>query len=174
MPRGVAQSLNNLGTALRCQGEYAAAFDLHNESLEIFRELGDKWSDALALANMGLAALDMAEYERGGALLRESLGIFREAGVRQGVATCLEGLAGVAGRLADGERAARLFGAAEALREAISVPLPPYDRADYKRNLAAARDALNGPVFQRSWSRGRFDRKIGAGHPGWGLNRRPT
>src|SRR6185369_3710178 len=43
----------------------------------------------------------------------------------------LEGLAGIAADDDQAERAARLFGAAEALRAAIDTPLAPGERADY-------------------------------------------
>src|SRR5439155_5177200 len=129
------------------------------ESLAMFRELGDGWSVALSLANMGLAGLNIGEGDVEALLaaprLREALAMFRELGVRQGIATCLEGLAGVAGREGRGEEAAKLFGAAEALREAISVPLPAYDRADYERSVSIARAPLGESAFEQAWEEGR-------------------
>ena len=69
---------------------------------------------------------------------------------------CLEGLAGVGGKQGQGERAARLFGAAEALREAIGAPLPPVDRLEHERSVALARTQLpNNTSFATAWAAGR-------------------
>jgi hypothetical protein len=56
---------------------------------------------------------------------------------------------------AQSERAARLFGAAEALREAIGTPLPPADRAEHDRSVAAVRTALGEEAFAAAWAEGR-------------------
>jgi hypothetical protein len=67
----------------------------------------------------------------------------------------LEGFAHVAGAEGDAERAARLFGAAEALREALGAPLPPVERAHYDRSVAATRAALGEEAFAAAWAEGR-------------------
>ena len=51
--------------------------------------------------------------------------------------------------------AARLWGAAESLREAIGMPLPPVDRVDYERSVAAARAQLGEKTFVAAWEEGR-------------------
>jgi hypothetical protein len=85
----------------------------------------------------------------------ESLAIHRERGSKGGIAKGLEGLAAVAVAQAQPERAARLFGAAEGLREAMGAPLPPSDRAEYDRDVAAARTALGEEAFAAAWQAGR-------------------
>jgi hypothetical protein len=61
---------------------------------------------------------------------------------KEGVALCLAGLAGVVGVQGQPERAARIYGAAETLFEAVGARLSPYDRADYDRNRDAVRSQL--------------------------------
>ncbi len=68
---------------------------------------------------------------------------------------CLEGLADVAEAQGKLIWAARLWGVAEALREAIGAPLPPVWRADYKRSVAAARTYLGEQAFAAAWAEGR-------------------
>jgi tetratricopeptide (TPR) repeat protein len=46
---------NAAGVQLRRQGEYAEAAEQHRFALEIFRELGDRRSEALTLNNLALA-----------------------------------------------------------------------------------------------------------------------
>jgi hypothetical protein len=67
----------------------------------------------------------------------------------------LEGLAGIAADDDQAERAARLFGAAEALRAAIDTPLSPGERADYDRSVAATHAALGQAGFAAAWEAGR-------------------
>jgi non-specific serine/threonine protein kinase len=68
---------------------------------------------------------------------------------------CLDGLAGVAAAQARPARAARLLGAAEALREAIGAPTPPAGRAAHEREVAALRAALDGEAYAAAWADGR-------------------
>jgi hypothetical protein len=48
-----------------------------------------------------------------------------------------------------------LLGAAEALREAISAPLPAADRAEYERVVATVRAGLDEGMLEQAWSQGR-------------------
>jgi hypothetical protein len=50
--------------------------------------------------------------------------------------------------------AARLLGAAEALREAIIAPLPPVERGDHNRQVAAIRAQLDEAAFASAWASG--------------------
>ena len=53
------------------------------------------------------------------------------------------------------QRAARLFGAAEALRDTVGASVLAFYRADYDRAIAAARDALGRQPFEALWREGR-------------------
>ena len=52
-------------------------------------------------------------------------------------------------------RAARLMGAAEALHEALHIPVRYCSRADHDRAVAAARAALGEEAFAAAWAEGR-------------------
>jgi len=52
------------------------------------------------------------------------------------------------------ERAARIYGAAETLFEAVGARLPPYDRADYDRNRDTVRSQLGDENFMLGWKEG--------------------
>jgi len=71
------------------------------------------------------------------------------------VAACLSAWAAYA--LAQGElaRAARLFGASEALQEALSTPLLPLDGVLVQRNVATLRQLLPSPKRDDHWAVGR-------------------
>ena len=67
----------------------------------------------------------------------------------------LEGLASLEAGQGDPAWAARLWGAAEALREAIGAPMAPVDRPDYDRAVTAARAQLGERAFATAWAKGR-------------------
>jgi hypothetical protein len=89
------------------------------------------------------------------ALFAESLALCRALGSQRCIAFCLAGLAGVAGGAGQPEQAARLFGAVEALLEAVDGHMWPADRADYERSVAAVRAALSADAFAAAWAEGR-------------------
>ena len=68
---------------------------------------------------------------------------------------CLEGLAGVSATEGRVEKAARLFGASEALREALGTPLPGSYRANYERTLSILRTKLDQVSISAAWAKGR-------------------
>jgi hypothetical protein len=70
------------------------------------------------------------------------------------VAFCFEGLAAVACARGNHQRAARLFGAAEALRKAIGTPLPSIKRTDYEYQLTILRAGLDRETVEAAWIEG--------------------
>ena len=98
--------------------------------------------------------LEQGDYEQAASLLKESLTLRKQTGDRHGMIESLNGLAEIA--VAQGQlvRAARLFAAAETLREAIGVRLSSLEQAKYDRNVAAARAALSEGAFAEAWARG--------------------
>jgi len=64
-------------------------------------------------------------------------------------------LAGVAGSRGDAERAARLWGAAEALREVIGAPVPPNLAPYHDAVVAAARAHTDDATWATAWAAGR-------------------
>jgi predicted ATPase/DNA-binding XRE family transcriptional regulator len=152
--RGIATSLNNLGGAAWGQGDYATARLLFEESLALARELGHKSGVADGLCNLGEVLTAQDEYAGAYPLHVESLKMRQELGDRWGYAFSLEGFARLAYRQGEAARAARLYGAAEALRQAISSPLSP---ADYEKQVVIANDLraqLGDTDFETAWSGG--------------------
>jgi hypothetical protein len=93
---------------------------------------------------------------RAAALLGEALLISRDIGAREVVAIVLETLAWVTAASDQAELAARLGGAAEALREVIGAPVPPDERADHEQAMQAMRQALGEAGFAAAWAAGRM------------------
>src|SRR5581483_10291255 len=124
-------------------------------SLALQQRAGDAFGMALSLAELGLVARDQHDYERAAARAVESLRLLREQGSTYYVPDCLELLAAVASAQGQPERAARLFGAAEALRQEIGAPVPPPERAAHASRVSAARAGCDAAAFAAAWAAGR-------------------
>jgi hypothetical protein len=85
---------------------------------------------------------------------QEALAAAREHGAPLPIACCIEGLAGVAAAAGDAEQAARLLGAAAAIRNRIGVPLPEPERTDIQLASETARAVLGGEAFARARQQG--------------------
>ncbi len=150
---GLAYALDTLGMSACRLGSHAEAWQMLEEGLVLMRELGDRGGIALLLTDLGAAARACGERAIAQRRYAEALALAAEVGDQRRVAFCLEGLALAAGpaRL----RAARLFGAAEALRRAIGSPLPPSERAEYEQGLAKLRGQyVSASAFAAAWSEG--------------------
>ena len=152
----IASSLGNLARVAYVQGDYPAARIQYDESLAITRELGDRVGIAGALNNLGRVARDQGDLASAWALHQESMVIVRELGDRQGIADSLEGLASVDAAFGSSLRAARVWGMAEQMRKEIGSPIPPDERPNYDRRVAAARAVVgDDATFDRAWQEGR-------------------
>jgi DNA-binding CsgD family transcriptional regulator len=78
-----------------------------------------------------------------------------ELGTKSDIAEDLEGLAEVAGTLGKLLRAARLWGAAEAIREAIERLWSPAERLLHEPQLTAARSLLDEKTWETAFAEGR-------------------
>ncbi len=134
------------------QGKQTRARELAEESVANSKEVGDELS--IARASIGLARILASQGDRAAAraLYQEGLALLHRIGNKVSIAACLEGLGAVQGQPV---WAARLWGAAEALRQHIGAPLPPVYRADYERSVAAARALLGEKPFAAAWAQGR-------------------
>jgi tetratricopeptide (TPR) repeat protein len=146
-------SLAGLGAVARHRGDDEAARSLCEQSLAVFKELEDKRGIARALTTLGWVAHAQGDDARARLCHEESLALWRELGETWGMAACLEGLAEVAGAQGHPQRAAQLFGAAERLRD--GTPMPPADRPERDRSVAAVRAALGEVAFAAAWAAGR-------------------
>jgi len=87
-------------------------------------------------------------------LYQEAVALFQAVGDRTLVAMGLDGVAASLATQGQVGRAARLLGAAAALRAAIGVALAPDDSARHERVVATTRAALREDTFQRAWAEG--------------------
>jgi tetratricopeptide (TPR) repeat protein len=158
--RGVAIALNNMGSVAISQGHFEQAAELLDQSLSILRELRDHYVMAMVLDNLANLAFEQGDLTRAARLHRDCLRFCVELENKQAIAGSLEGMASVlaAGNSRSDEhrlQAARLYGAAEGLRELTGSPLPEGDRIQYDRKVAAARSGVEDGAWEAAWAEGR-------------------
>lgn len=152
---GMAYALHNLGNVARLIGDYARAVTLIEEGLTLRRELGNPRGIAASLGQLGKIALMQDKPESATTLLKESLNLVKALGDRLGIAVSFSHLGNLAIRQGQFSRAARLFGAADGLRQIIGAPLPKTERADFERDLYLIRSRMGEAEFEQGWSVGR-------------------
>jgi len=114
-----AKALNLAGILAFAQGDYERARPLFEDSLALFRELGDTWGVALDLGDLGLVAHDQGDYERGVSFFEESRSLFEQVDDTWGVAWSLGNLGRLAYAQGQTEHARAVLEASLVLRRDI-------------------------------------------------------
>jgi predicted ATPase/transcriptional regulator with XRE-family HTH domain len=152
---GMTRPLNNLGELARARGDYARAQALHEEALAVRRELGDRLGLSNALCDLAYVLWRRGDAPAARARAEEAL-VLSEHGAHQlGVVVALEALAAIETADRRWERAARLWGAAEALREVIGAPTETIDRTDHDYAVSLASGGMGDAPFALAWAAGR-------------------
>jgi non-specific serine/threonine protein kinase len=147
--------LSGLGEIALRQGDADLAERLLEESLELRRQVGNKWGVSVSLGTLGWVAMRQGDWNRAIARLGESLNLRREIGDKSGSAWCLERLAEVAAVQGQAEKAVRLLGAADALRSSIGSIIDPVDQTEHQGNRRSLLAVLGDEHFRGAWEEGR-------------------
>jgi predicted ATPase/class 3 adenylate cyclase len=151
----LASALISVGAEFLLQGDHERGAMLNEEAAELYRERGNRGHLQYALDNLGWAALMRGNLQQAEVLHRESLALSRQLGDKLVAAEALEGLACSASARGEAERVARLFGAAEAQREAVGYRQEPREHALRQPYLGAARTRLSKARWNAAWAEGR-------------------
>ena len=145
--QGMGGACYLLGELADDQGDRERARQHFIESKEISAELGYAWGIALAEHELGRIALDENDLRQAEPLLKASLRRKHELGEKLGIAHSLEMLACLAAAHREAQRAAKLWGAAEALRLMIGAPLSKEARASYEQRIGLDRTPAKQKAF---------------------------
>ena len=137
-------------------GDVGAAHALAKKSVALYREMGHWHGTAESLAALAKIVAAQKDYTEARKLYEESLTISRSLGEKWVLSGSLIGLAEVVAAERQWAWAAQLWGAAETLRDAIGVPVPPIERAGYERAVASAKVHLGEKAFARAWRQGQI------------------
>jgi ATP/maltotriose-dependent transcriptional regulator MalT len=155
-PEPMVLTLYNLAHLNWRRGDGAAAARRLEEALALARKQEVPRLVPNILILSGIVTADLGDFPRAEASLREGLrGLGPARGHLVDVIDALEGIARVAAATGRGLRAARLFGAAAALRDEIATPHVSFELAYFEPILAGLRDALGSEQFAAAWANGR-------------------
>jgi DNA-binding CsgD family transcriptional regulator/tetratricopeptide (TPR) repeat protein len=150
----VIDTLLFLGDIRLRQGDNELAAVMIQESLALSRKLSDQWGIAFAISSLGEIARRDGDYEQAVSYFQKALDIAQEQSFRVEMPFQLEALAMTVAEQGHSKLAAHLWGAAEALREAIHSPLPPSYHAEYAPYKDAIRGALGEEALTSAWDEG--------------------
>lgn len=151
---GYANSLDDLGNVAYIRCEYAAARSYYHKSLSIRKRIGDRLGMAVSWYNLGEVAYSQKRFKPTRYYYKKSLITSRKMMDRKGMAYSLEAFAKLAAEEGKSELAAKFWGVATALRENISLPLPPNEREHYDRDVAVVLQNLGDKAYSLVWKEG--------------------
>ena len=137
-----AGSIGNIGYVALLRGDYEQAKELSEQATELFRERGHQSGIVVGLAMQADAALLLGRTKEARLLIRECLDLGGALGFKEVIASGLETSAALLAAGDQVEVAARLTGAADALREDINLSQMPAEQRLHHRMHATLRESL--------------------------------
>lgn len=151
--RGGAWALYDLGYLALERGDLPTARSWLEEALSTFQDLGIPFGAFRAFLALGQLWRRLGDPVCAHNYYQHGLRLQQQLHYLHYVADGLEGLGGIVATT-DSWRAARLFGAAHAHREAITMPRWQHQQAWYDADLAIARRRLHPADWQAAWASG--------------------
>ncbi|MGH2794977.1 MAG: tetratricopeptide repeat protein [Actinomycetota bacterium] len=170
-----AWSLALLGNAARIRGDLELARSRVDEALAAARSGGAVIEAAIDAA--AKLASDSGDLERAESLHHQALSAARKAESVLHIPAQLEALAGLAALAESFAEAARLFGAAEAGRDAYGLARYAVDAPGYEADVERVRSALSAAEFDEAWKQGRsmsLEEAVAYASRGRGERKRPS
>jgi predicted ATPase/class 3 adenylate cyclase/DNA-binding CsgD family transcriptional regulator len=168
-----AVNVNPMAEVALARGDLVAARRWSDDAVSI----AAGWHLSVALTTRARVAVAQGEPEQAERDAHDALACAADVRAYCTVPDILECLAGLAGEAGSHREAARLFGAAEAIRQRSGVVRFKVHGAGYQASVAAVRDALGDTDFDGAWGEGAAlstDEAIGYAQRGRGERKRPT
>ncbi len=143
------------GGAATIEGRHAESLALHEESLALYREIGDAWFAGIVQWAVGVTATFLGDLEKAQVNFQECLRATWSLGNRWAVAYPLEAFAALAVARHQYARAARLLGAAEALRSEFGISTETTDHPTLRQIFAEAAGEFIKPDMVAARKEGR-------------------
>jgi predicted ATPase/DNA-binding CsgD family transcriptional regulator len=137
------------------QGDLVAARSLAEKGVALYQEIGHRHGIAKSLSLLGKVVATEGDYAAAQTLFEQCLAISGELGEKWVAAVYLVELGEVVAAQHQFAWAAQLWGASESLRDAIGIPIPSVELADYERSVSSARVHLGERAFAAAWTQGR-------------------
>jgi predicted ATPase/class 3 adenylate cyclase len=144
----------NLGLLAAVRGDVVEARRWYEATLAAQPADAVTFIRPMVLGNLASIASDEGDWSRAAALQREALPLRRALWDVLALANSLANAAEFAAVGGQPEVAARLFGAAEALRLRGRVTIDPFNLGDPHALMARVREQLGEPAFAAAWAKG--------------------
>lgn len=154
-PAAIASTFQMRGRAASRAGRDVEAQRWFREAAERYAALGDIRFTMSSQSELAHALRRSGATDEADAQYRQTIVGWQRTGNRGAVANQLESLAFTAVLRGGGPRAARLFGAAEALREASGDPMTVDERVEYDAFVDRLRGLLDAADLGEAWAEGR-------------------
>ena len=152
----LAAALTNLGQVESAAGDLDRASKALREALELDNNHGDVLGVALDQQSLALVSLRAGRAEEARGLLVSSFDYVVSSGDIEFLANVLELSACITADLGDHLRAARLAGAADAIRQKAGMPISQAEAAVLERFLAPARATVTPQAWETELAAGRL------------------
>ena len=156
-PISFMSGMTFLGTGYseRFAGHFDTARQHFEEGLNIFKQLRHKGFENVMRSEIGHLARMQGDTSMAVKTYRETILHFQEMGNRPAVAHQLECFGFLAITAEEPQRAAKLFGAADGLRERIDSQMTEYERIEFDQSVTQLRAMLNETEFNTLWAEGK-------------------
>ena len=154
-PQAIGSVLQARGRVASRTGRLLEAQRWFRQSQAQFEAIGDRRFALSAQSELAHALRRMEAIDEAEAEYRQTIRGWQQSGNRGAVANQLESFGFLAVAREHGVRAARLLGAAEALREVAEAPMTTLERDQYDAEVQQVRDLLEAGAFSDAWAEGR-------------------
>jgi predicted ATPase/class 3 adenylate cyclase/Tfp pilus assembly protein PilF len=154
-PVRLAAALTNLGQLESAAGHFGRATQALQQALALDSEQGDLFGVALDQQSLALVSLRAGRPGEARDLLSGTFDYLASSGNTSFLANILELSAAITAELGDPLRAARLAGAAEAVRQQSGMPRTDLEAARMERYLAPARASVTSQAWAAELAAGR-------------------
>jgi predicted ATPase/class 3 adenylate cyclase/DNA-binding XRE family transcriptional regulator len=150
-----AMTLYGYGAFASRQGFYDEARLHFKDSLALLTELKDRHRLTMIHSEFAHLERQQGHFAEAEALYRETIQEWQNIGHRAAIAHQLESFAFMAKAQEEDRRAAKLFGAAEILRENTNLPMNVVEQVEYDREVNDLRANMDEASFAKAWAEGR-------------------
>jgi tetratricopeptide (TPR) repeat protein len=126
-----------------------------DNAIAIMTERNDKYGLTFMQSSFAHALREHGEYDKALIYYRRTIRLWQNWGHRAAIAHQLECFGFIAQALEDVPRAARLFGAAEAIRESINSLRTPFEQKEFEEAKSKLQKRMNEAEFIKVWDEGR-------------------
>ncbi len=143
------------GMTENIHGNYETAKALFEEGLKVFNQIRNWNFQLIMTSELGHVARHSGKINEAKKIYTETLKGWQNMGNRAAIANQVECFALIAITEEEPQRAAKLFGAAESLREKVHAPMTDYEQIEYDRFMIQLGSMLSESELQALWLEGK-------------------